>query len=67
MKTTFILNGKVVLVLKPENDAEKQMLELLSKQDTKMQKVTDKSNYALVYGSDSIIITTEDAEKAKDM
>ncbi len=64
MKSTFILNGKVVLVLKPENDAEKQMLDLLSKQPTVLQKVTDKSNYALVYGSDSIIITTEDADKA---
>jgi hypothetical protein len=63
MKSTFILNGKVVLVLKPENDAEKQMLDLLAKQQNNMQKVTDKSNYALVYGSDSVIITAEDAEK----
>jgi hypothetical protein len=63
MKSTFILNGKVVLVLKPENDAEKQMLDLLAKQQNNMQKVTDKSNYALVYGSDSVIITSEDAEK----
>lgn len=63
MKSTFILNGKVVLVLKPENDAEKQMLDVLAKQQNKMQKVTEKSNYALVYGSDSVIITSEDAEK----
>jgi hypothetical protein len=67
MKSTFILNGKVVLVLKPENDAEKQMLDLLAKQQNNMQKVTDKSNYALVYGSDSVIITAEDAEKEQSV
>jgi hypothetical protein len=65
MKSTFILNGKVVLVLKPENDAEKQMLELLSNQKNAVQKVTEKSNYALVYGSDTVIITTDDEAKDK--
>jgi len=65
MKHQFIVNGVVKLVLSPENDMEKSLLETLSSQTNDLKSVSKSSPVGAQYADGSIIISAVHADKTK--
>ena len=65
MKHQFIVNGVVNLVLSPENDMEKSLLETLSSQTNNLTAVSKNSSVGAQYSDGSIIISSMHADKTK--
>jgi len=64
MKTNFIINGKIQLVLVPSNDLEKELLKELCQQPVDMQMFT-KLQVGLDSFADAIIVTTSAPKQEK--
>ncbi|NBP16057.1 hypothetical protein EBU95_16975 [bacterium] len=65
MKHQFIVNGIVNLILSPENDMEKSLLETLSSQTNDLKSVSKSSSVGAQYSDGSIIISAVHADKTK--
>jgi hypothetical protein len=67
MKHQFNVNGVVNLILIPENDLEKSLLQSLSTQANDFKEVSKSSSVGAQYSDGTVIITGSHASKAKEV
>lgn len=57
MKHQFVVNGTVSLILSPENDMEKSLLEAISAQNNSFKEVTKSSAIGAQYVDGTVVIS----------
>ena len=67
MKYQFTVNGVVGLILIPENDLEKSLLQSLSVQKNDFKEVSKSSSVGAQYNDGTIIISGMHASKTKEV
>lgn len=63
MKHKFLVNGKVSLVLSPENEVEKVLLKELTDSCENMNSITKSTPLGAMFNDGSVIINADKKEK----